>query len=69
MYDDLDIKILRYRMLQGHFSRMQNDREAVGTDPKAVSTLLKVTAEKPGDVGPKMRYGYHASALSLRAFE
>eukprot|EP00971_Amphidinium_carterae_P106585 2111379-Amphidinium_carterae.1 len=68
-YDDLDVKILKYRMLQGHFSRMQNDREAIGTDPKAVSTLLKIAAETPGDAGPKMRFGNHASALSLKAFE
>eukprot|EP00971_Amphidinium_carterae_P225104 4465317-Amphidinium_carterae.2 len=67
--DDLDIKILKYRMLQGHFSRMQDNKEATGTDPKAVSTLLKVEAELPGDTGPKMRYGYHASALSVNAYE
>eukprot|EP00971_Amphidinium_carterae_P219454 4356829-Amphidinium_carterae.1 len=56
-------------MLQGHFSRLQTDGEAIGTNPKAISTLLKISAEEPGDAGPKMRYGYHASALSLRAFE
>eukprot|EP00971_Amphidinium_carterae_P124931 2474965-Amphidinium_carterae.1 len=69
IYDDLDIKILKYRMLQGHFSRMRDGREAEGTDPKLVSTLYKVVFEEPDGGGPRMRYGYHASSLSLRAFE
>eukprot|EP00971_Amphidinium_carterae_P046048 906019-Amphidinium_carterae.2 len=30
LLDDLDIKILAYRVLQGHFSRMQDGREVVG---------------------------------------
>eukprot|EP00971_Amphidinium_carterae_P109154 2161479-Amphidinium_carterae.3 len=67
--EDLDVKILKYRVLQGHFSRMQEGREAVGSDPGSVSTLIKLVADTPGDARPKMRYGYHASALSLRAFD
>eukprot|EP00971_Amphidinium_carterae_P206638 4100077-Amphidinium_carterae.2 len=50
MLDDLDIKILSYRVLQGHFSRMQDGREAVGADPSKVSNLIKLVAETPGDV-------------------
>eukprot|EP00971_Amphidinium_carterae_P326288 6456976-Amphidinium_carterae.1 len=36
-HDDLDVKILKYRMLQGHFSRIQANGEAIGTVPKAIS--------------------------------
>eukprot|EP00971_Amphidinium_carterae_P299942 5958751-Amphidinium_carterae.1 len=67
--DDLDIKILRYRMLQGHFSRLQSEGEAIGTIPKAISTLIKISAEEPGDTETKMRYGYHASSLPLSMLE
>eukprot|EP00971_Amphidinium_carterae_P286276 5684211-Amphidinium_carterae.1 len=68
-YDDLDIKILKYRMLQGHFSRMQRDGEAIGTLPKAISRLIRITAEEPGDTVVKMRYGYHATSLPLSALD
>eukprot|EP00971_Amphidinium_carterae_P142862 2830292-Amphidinium_carterae.3 len=61
MMDDLDIKILAYRILQGHFS--------LGSDPEKVSTLVKLVAEAPGDTQTRMRYGYHATSLSLRAFD
>eukprot|EP00971_Amphidinium_carterae_P155976 3092283-Amphidinium_carterae.1 len=56
-------------MLQGHFSRLQAEGEAIGTIPKAISTLIKISAEEPGDTAVKMWYGYHASPLSLKAFE
>eukprot|EP00971_Amphidinium_carterae_P352618 6492677-Amphidinium_carterae.1 len=68
-YDDLDIKILKYRMLQGHFSRKQNEGEAVGTIPGAISTLIKISAEEPGDTEVKMRYGYHATSLPMKALD
>eukprot|EP00971_Amphidinium_carterae_P176542 3500173-Amphidinium_carterae.1 len=68
-YDDLDIKILKYRMLQGHFSRMQAEGEAIGTIPKAISTLIKISAGEPGDKVVKMRYGYHATSLPIYALD
>eukprot|EP00971_Amphidinium_carterae_P198200 3933632-Amphidinium_carterae.1 len=56
-------------MLQGHFSRLQTEAEAIGTIPKAISTLIKISALEPGDTEVKMRYGYHASSLSLKALD
>eukprot|EP00971_Amphidinium_carterae_P133906 2653167-Amphidinium_carterae.1 len=56
-------------MLQGRFSRLQTEGEAIGTIPRAISTLIKISAEEPGDTEIKMRYGYHASSLSLNALE
>eukprot|EP00971_Amphidinium_carterae_P247750 4919489-Amphidinium_carterae.2 len=53
-----------YLTLEFHVSK-----KAVGSDQGSVSTLIKFVAEMPGYIQPRMRYGYHASALSLRAFE
>eukprot|EP00971_Amphidinium_carterae_P281680 5591911-Amphidinium_carterae.8 len=56
---------MAYRMLQGHLSRIGWDGQAEGTDPDEISTEIKLVAETPGDTEPKMRYGYHALAITL----
>eukprot|EP00971_Amphidinium_carterae_P243873 4843030-Amphidinium_carterae.1 len=56
-------------MLQGHFSRLQREGEAIGTIPKAISTLIKISAEEPGDTQVKMGYGYHASSLPSKELD
>eukprot|EP00971_Amphidinium_carterae_P142127 2815088-Amphidinium_carterae.1 len=44
---DLDITIISYRMLQGHFSRIGWDGQAEGSDPDEISTVMKLVAEMP----------------------
>eukprot|EP00971_Amphidinium_carterae_P124204 2460520-Amphidinium_carterae.2 len=49
--DDMDVRLLAYKTLQGHFSKVLRPGEcATRSNPDKISTVIKIKPEVPGTV-------------------